>query len=114
MAADFDVVALEELESMDGSGDCSWYLARKGLKLDSFGMNFVDIGADGAIPAHDEVDRGQEEVFIVLEGDAVAELDGADHAAPAGSLIRVGPEVRRRIRNDGDARARVLIVSAPV
>jgi mannose-6-phosphate isomerase-like protein (cupin superfamily) len=90
-----------------------WSLARRSLGLDSFGMNLVAIEPGYAIPEHDELGRGQEEVFVILSGDAVAVLDGEDHPAPAGTFVRVEPRVRRTIRNDGREPVDLLIVSAP-
>jgi hypothetical protein len=40
-------------------------------------------------------------------------LNGEDHPAPAGTFIRVSPEVRRTIRNDGTEPVDLLIASAP-
>jgi quercetin dioxygenase-like cupin family protein len=109
----YSVLNLKEFEQMDGSGECTWRLARKSLDVSSFGMNLVDIGPGGQIPEHTEDERDHEEVFIVLEGDATAVIDGVEKQASQGTFVRVAPEVRRQIRNDGGAPARVLIVSAP-
>ena len=65
------------------------------------------------IPEHDEVDRDQEEVFFVVEGDATMVIDGEDQPAPAGTFVRLDPPLRRTVRNDGSGTATVLIVSAP-
>jgi quercetin dioxygenase-like cupin family protein len=76
-------------------------------------MGLVDIPAGESIPEHDETGRDQEEVFVVLSGSPTMVIDGADHPAPAGTFVRVDPELRRTVRNDGDDVATVLIVSAP-
>ena len=109
----YSVLNLNDFERMDGSGECTWRLARKSLDVSAFGMNMVDIGPGGGIPEHTEDERDHEEVFIVLEGDATAVIDGVEQEAPQGTFVRVSPAVRRQIRNDGEAAARVLIVSAP-
>ena len=109
----YTIQSLDDFERMEGSGECTWGLARKSLGVSSFGMNLVEIGPGGQIPEHDESDRDQEEVFIVWEGEAVAVVDGMDSPAPAGTFVRVSPAVRRTIRNDSDGPAKVLIVSAP-
>ena len=109
----YSVLNLKDFEQMEGSGDCTWRLARKSLDVSAFGMNLVDIGPGGGIPEHTEDDRDHEEVFIVLDGDTTAVIDGIEQEAPKGTFVRVSPSVRRQIRNDGDAPARVLIVSAP-
>jgi uncharacterized cupin superfamily protein len=109
----YSLLNLTEFEAMEGSGECTWRLARKSLDVDAFGMNLVDIGPGGGIPEHTEEERDQEEVCIVLEGDAVAVVDGVEQPAPQGTFVRFSPAVRRQLRNDGDSPARVLIVSAP-
>ena len=90
-----------------------WQLVRRGLDVSSFGMNCVEIEQGYSIPEHNEVDRDQEEVFIVLEGEAVMVVDGEDHPAPAGTFVRVAPARTRTVRNDNEQPVTLLIVSAP-
>lgn len=90
-----------------------WVLVRRSLGVGSFGINAVELPPGESIPEHDEVDRGHEELFLVLEGTPTVVVDGADHPLREGSYARLDPERRRTVRNDGDTVARVLIVSAP-
>ncbi len=90
-----------------------WSLVRKGLDVSSFGLNVVEIERGYSIPEHNELERDQEEVFVVLDGDAVVVIDGEEHPAPAGTFARVAPSLTRTVRNDRDAPVRLLIVSAP-
>jgi uncharacterized cupin superfamily protein len=90
-----------------------WALARRSLGLQSFGMNVVELPPGEAIPEHDETPTDQEEVFIVLSGEATLVIDGQDHAAPAGTFVRLDPEPQRSVVNRSDADVTVLIVSAP-
>jgi len=90
-----------------------WALARKSLGVSAFGMNLVEIEPDGRIPDHDETERDQEEVFIVLEGSAVIVIDGEEHPAPPGTFARLDSRPSRTVVNRGEQPARVLIVSAP-
>ena len=93
--------------------DGKWLLARRSLGLRSFGLNMAEIAPGDSLTEHDEVDRDQEEVFIVISGTAVVVVDGDEHEAPAGTFVRVDPELRRNVVNNGDAHATVLIASAP-
>ena len=90
-----------------------WALARKSLGLQSFGMNIVELSPGETIPEHDETESDQEEVFIVLSGDATMVIDGEDHPAPKGTYARLDPEPKRTVMNHSDAGVTVLIVSAP-
>jgi quercetin dioxygenase-like cupin family protein len=90
-----------------------WVLVRRSLGVDSFGVNLVEIEPGGTIPEHDEVARDQEELFVVLDGDATMVVDGERRPAPAGTFVRVEPEATRTVANDGETAVSVLIVSAP-
>jgi len=90
-----------------------WALARKSLGLQCFGMNVVELSPGETIPEHDETQSDQEEVFIILSGEATMVIDGEEHPAPAGTFVRLDPEPNRTVINRGDADTTVLIVSAP-
>lgn len=91
----------------------NWQLVRRTLELESFGINVVEIAPGEQIPEHDEIDRDQEELFLVLGGELTLVIDGEGHAAPTGTFARLDPEHKRTMRNDGERAAEVLIVSAP-
>jgi len=75
---------------------------REHLGIHAFGINAYAAGEDGTlIGEHDESGSGQEELYIVLEGNATFELDGDTVDAPAGTFVFVGPEVRRKATGDG-------------
>jgi uncharacterized cupin superfamily protein len=99
------------VEAFETNGD--WLLARRSLGVSAFGINVVDIPPGGRIPEHDETERDQEEVFVLLSGDAAIVIDGREHAFPQGTFARLDPEPTRTVVNRGDAPARLLIVSAP-
>ncbi|HWX95767.1 MAG TPA: cupin domain-containing protein [Solirubrobacteraceae bacterium] len=91
----------------------NWTLVRRTLGLRAFGINLVEIPPGGQLPEHDETERDQEELFYVLSGSPTLVIDGQEHPARAGTFARVDPEHPRTVRNDGEAGATVLIVSAP-
>jgi uncharacterized cupin superfamily protein len=90
-----------------------WSLVRRTLGIGAFGVNLVDIPPGEDIPEHDETGRDQEELFVVLSGTPTMVVDGERYPAPAGTFVRLDPEPRRTVVNDGDDVASVLIVSAP-
>ena len=91
----------------------NWSLVRRSLGLKAFGMNLVELPPGEQIPEHDETGRDQEEVFVVLSGEPTVVIDGRETPAPAGTFVRLDPELRRTIVNHSDAPASVLIISAP-
>jgi uncharacterized cupin superfamily protein len=106
--ADFTILHYEEFER-----EGKWALVRRSLDIESFGINLVELQPGEDIPEHDERDRDQEEVFIVLEGSPSLVIDGEHHPAPKGTFARLGPVHTRTVVNDRDEPAVVLIVSAP-
>ena len=110
MAADYSIKRRDEFETMEGSGNSTWYLARKALGTDCFGYNLVEIGPGGQIPEHDETGSGQVELYVILEGDAVLRLDGEDHPAPAGTFASMGPTATRTILNRSDAPVTAMVI----
>lgn len=113
MSEGYEVMGWEQFEVMEGSGGCTWHLGRKSLGADAFGFNVVEIEPGGELPAHNEAESGQEEVFAVLEGEGTFVADDSEHPAPAGTFVRYGPEVNRTVRNDSDSTIRVLLIGVP-
>ena len=108
--AGYTIKHRDEFESMEGSGDSTWRLARKALGTSAFGFNLVEIEPGGQIPEHTEEESGQVELFIVLEGEAVMRLDGEDHPAPAGTFASIEPPVSRTILNRSEALVTALLI----
>jgi hypothetical protein len=82
---------------------------REHLGIRAFGINAYTPGEDGTlINEHDEAGSGQEELYIVLDGNASFEVDGEPIEAPPGTFVFVGPESRRKATGD----ATVLAVGA--
>jgi quercetin dioxygenase-like cupin family protein len=114
MAEGYTIKSVDEFDEMEGSGNATWRLARKTLGAESFGFNVVDIGPGGQIPEHDHTGDNQEEVFIILDGQATIVANDDEHDASAGTFVRYAPDVRRTIRNNSDANVRALLIGVPV
>lgn len=108
--ADYAIKHRDEFERMEGSGDCTWMLARKALGTGAFGYNLVEIAPGGQIPEHDEGQSGQVELYAILEGEAVMRLDGEDHPAPAGTFASIEPAATRQILNRSEAPVTALLI----
>jgi quercetin dioxygenase-like cupin family protein len=110
MAAGYAIKHRDEFESMEGSGDTTWRLARKALGTSAFGFNLVEIEPGGQIPEHDESGSGQVELYAILEGDAVLRIEGEDHPAPAGTFASIEPPPSRTILNRSEAPVTALLI----
>jgi mannose-6-phosphate isomerase-like protein (cupin superfamily) len=79
---------------------------REHLGIHGFGVNAFTQNEDGLlINEHDEA-GGQEELYVVVDGNATFEIDGETVEAPAGTYLYVAPEARRKATGE----ATVLVV----
>ena len=108
--ANFTIKHRDEFETMEGSGESTWRLARKALGTEAFGFNLVEIGPSGQIPEHDESGSGQVELYVILAGEATMRLDGEEHAAPAGTFASIEPLAKRTILNRSEAPVTALLI----
>jgi hypothetical protein len=75
---------------------------REHLGIHAFGINAYTPAADGTlINEHDEAGSGQEELYVVLDGNVTFEVDGEAVEARPGTLVFVGPEARRKATGNG-------------
>jgi quercetin dioxygenase-like cupin family protein len=75
---------------------------RERLGIHAFGVNAFTAGEDGTlIDDHDEAGSGQEELYILLDGEATFEIDGDTVDARPGTLVYVGPQSRRKATGVG-------------
>jgi hypothetical protein len=75
---------------------------REHLGIHAFGINAFTPGEDGTlINEHDEAGSGQEELYIVLDGNATFEVEGETIEAPAGTFVFVRPDLRRKATGEG-------------
>ena len=91
----YAVAHLDEIDEMT-DGREPWRPVRHHFGITSFGVNAWtgrDAG-DRIINEHDEAEEN-EELYVVLQGRAVFELDGKRVDAPAGTLVFAHPGVKR-------------------
>jgi quercetin dioxygenase-like cupin family protein len=75
---------------------------REHLGIQAFGINAFTADEEGTlINEHDESGSGQEELYLVLDGNATFEVDGEVVDAPPGTLVFVRPGSRRKATGDG-------------
>ena len=93
----WQVARLEDIERRDRD-----IPVREHLGIHAFGINAFTPGEDGMlISEHDESGSGQEELYLVLDGNATFEIDGETLDAPAGTFVFVRPDSRRKATGNG-------------
>jgi mannose-6-phosphate isomerase-like protein (cupin superfamily) len=100
MTPDVSVRKIDEMESYEGPAapKGQFVYAARSLGVEAWGMSVLNLPArwDG-YPEHDHEGDGQEEVYVVLDGDAVLEAGGRTWPLERGTLARVGAKQKRRI-----------------
>jgi tetratricopeptide (TPR) repeat protein len=94
--SDYAVAHLDEIEELD-DGREPYRPVRHHFGITAFGMTAWTAreAGDRIINEHDEADDGNEELYLVLQGRAVFELEGERRDAPAGTFVFVPSEVKR-------------------
>jgi mannose-6-phosphate isomerase-like protein (cupin superfamily) len=101
----YSIKAIDEMSSVFHG---AVKLAGAELGVRAFGMQVLDLPSGfSEYPEHDHAEDGQEEVYVVLAGDACFVIDGEDVPAAAGDVVRVDPISRRTMR-PGPQGVRVL------
>jgi mannose-6-phosphate isomerase-like protein (cupin superfamily) len=86
---------IKDMEAGFGGG---FVKARAELGVTAFGMQVIQLPPDYAdYPEHDHTESGQEEVFVALSGSGWIEIDGERVELDSETLVRVGPEARRKV-----------------
>jgi quercetin dioxygenase-like cupin family protein len=85
-----------------------------GGRIVGMGAFTADRAGDEVVEAHRESEggMGHEEIYVVLRGRATFTLDGAELDAPAGTFVRVEPQVHRHAVAAEDGTA-VLALGGP-
>ena len=99
-----------------GPEDPAWYPLQHALGIDTFGANlFVATHGDQTlVEAHDERDSGQQELYVVLEGEVAFQLDGDEARLARGSALAVtDPSVRRSATALSEGTALLIIGAGP-
>jgi uncharacterized cupin superfamily protein len=106
--ADVTVKRFNELDSYPGPPANQFFYAGKSLGVTAWGMNLMRLPPNWAdAPEHDHAEQGQEEVYVVLEGNATLHAGGESWTLRPGTLARVGPKQKRKIV-PGDRGATIL------
>jgi mannose-6-phosphate isomerase-like protein (cupin superfamily) len=99
--------AIDELESIHHG---SVKLAAAELGVRSFGMQVLDFPAGFSdYPEHDHTADSQEEVYVVLGGEADFVIDGETVNVSSGQMLKVDPASRRKLYPGVDG-VRVLAI----
>jgi mannose-6-phosphate isomerase-like protein (cupin superfamily) len=106
----YDVVDVTALDG-EGPGGAVRFVRRR-LQATAFGINWFELGAGQAGREHDEVDSGQEEVYVTVKGSGTLTIDGEEVALRPGTCVRVDAG-STRVPRAGDDGLVFVAVGAP-
>jgi hypothetical protein len=112
---DFAVAHLDEIEELEDVG-CHYRPIRHHLGITAFGVTAWTAHAAGDVVVNerDEDDpSADEELFLVLQGRAVFDIDGSQVDAPAGTLVFAPPRTKRTASAVDDSTTIVLVEGTP-
>ena len=113
--AGYAVAQLDDIEEFDDAG-CHYRPIRHHLGITALGVTAWTARAAGdvVINEHDEGDpTADEELFLVLRGHAVFEIDGDRVDAPAGTLVFAPPRSKRTASARQDGTTIILVEGTP-
>lgn len=100
--------------SNGGPDDPAWYPLQHALGIETFGANlFVATHPDQTlVEEHDERKSGQQELYLVLEGEVAFHLNGEEARLGRGTAVAVTDPAVRRKATALTSEAMLLIVGA--
>ena len=113
--AGYSVAHLDDIEEFSDAG-CHYRPIRHHLGITAFGVTAWTARAAGdlVINEHDEDDpTADQELFLVLRGHAVFELDGDRVDAPAGTLVFAPPRTKRTASAKQEGTTIILVEGTP-
>ena len=98
-------------DDVEAVGDAMHFM-REPLECSNLGVTVVECEPGWTGKEHDHGSKGQEEVYVLVEGAATVDVDGESVELDAGDALRIDPDARRQIRN-GDEESLFVLVGAP-
>jgi mannose-6-phosphate isomerase-like protein (cupin superfamily) len=108
---DYTAKQIGDMETAYGGG---FVKARAELGVTAFGFQVIQLPPDfDDYPEHDHSDSGQEEVFVTLGGSGWIDIEGERVDLDGDTLVRVGPDTRRKVHSGPQGLRMLAIGGAP-
>ena len=108
------VADIDEIPPVKEDWPATWKSVRHFFGITAYGINAVTKDAGNVlIPEHDETASGQQEVYFIHKGEALATLDGEEVRVPAGSAVACEPEAKRKFEAVASPTTLIVIGATP-
>jgi mannose-6-phosphate isomerase-like protein (cupin superfamily) len=112
--AGWQVAAVNDVPPVKPDWPPTWKSIRHHFGITAFGINAVTKDAGQVlIPEHHERESGQQELYFVHAGEAVATLGDERVTVPAGGVIAVEPDVTRKIESTASPTTLLCVGGTP-
>jgi mannose-6-phosphate isomerase-like protein (cupin superfamily) len=112
-----DIQRIEDIEPYSGKNaipGIRFRPAARKLGVTAWGMSVIELDPGcGLYPEHDHQADGQEEVYVILRGQAVLHAQGQQQTLAVGSMVRVGPREKRKFVPGPDGVTLLAIGATP-
>ena len=109
--ADYTALRLDEMESTFGGGVRK---VRASLGVQSMGIQVMELPPNfDRYPNHDHTHDSQEEVYVALHGAGTIEIDGQQVALDPTTMVRVGPEAKRKVTSGPEGLRMMVLGGKP-
>ncbi len=104
-------VTIKRVDDCESPNAGGFVMVGKSLGISGFGVNFEQFPANmtEGYPLHDHAEDGQEELYVVIEGEVILSAEGEDHRLVPGTFALVAAGTQRRLTT-GDVPAKMLAV----
>jgi mannose-6-phosphate isomerase-like protein (cupin superfamily) len=109
--SDYTAKKIDDMEAGFGGG---FVKVRAELGVSAFGVQVIQLPPNFSdYPEHDHSDSGQEELFVTLGGSGWMDIEGERVDLDSETVVRVGPDVKRKIFSGPEGIREVVIGGAP-
>jgi quercetin dioxygenase-like cupin family protein len=98
-------------QDIEPTADAMHFL-RDALDCENVGVTIVDCEPGWTNEEHDHEDEQQEEVYVLVEGEATVTVEDDVIEMEAGDAVRISPDATHQIKN-GETDSRFVLVGAP-
>ena len=110
----WQLAAIDDIPPAKDDWPATWKSVRHHFGITSFGINAVTKDEGNVlIPEHDETESGQEELYFVHRGEALAKLDGEEVRVPAGTAVSCPPAVKRKFEAAASPTTLIVVGGTP-
>ena len=108
----YTIVSTADVDSLIDEAYGGMWMFREALGCESLGISLIELEPGGKGKPHDHTDDGQEEVYLVVDGELDVDLGDETVTLGSGEAVRVAPGQHRQLVNRGDERVRVVAAGA--